>query len=1064
MTSVIIDSSNSFITYGISGEPWTNFELSGNIALTTNDLNNANDLYKGFDGIFDFCGNTITITQLSGPGQNLNKALFMDLSGGTLKNLNLVLNDITFDASFYGGVLVGGDSSGNYSYGDISNVYVEANNVIIEPAGYINSPRSLTLPPNFAKSCNSDINITGIDISGTGVNKFFNTSYTNSYGLLMNTGFEEYSGTASISDVVNRLNFNAASGSIFGELFGKSLAVEGEILVSNCANYGDISGFSSSGLFGQSAGQYNAGHIMVENCVNHGVVRDANTGIIYKLAHDHADGGTFDVSGCINYGDIFGDSGIVGANANISSSGNFNVLNCENHGYVKGNNYSTGIIGSASNVESVNGSVVVSHCINYGDISGTYCSGIIGGQLNSSSDGTSTILIEYCDNSGSIRGEFSSGIVGPFANDGSRGGITIDTCQNTGIISGPYCSGIVGSFANYNALNGGTILVRYCINNGNVNRDTAVGIVGSVANYSSSGFLYIFQSINYGSLTKSFYEAGVKSFNTDMFPFFHDVSYYTASSGIVGIGCGSNQTSSGNTLIEECENHGSFEAPYTAGIVSFALGYESAGTIDISGCVNYAELKYTGCSGISCGLVGINNTGTITFNQCNNHGDISGVTDIVFTETYNQISTGCLIHSIGYVNDETGEESCGDINIMNCNNDNSCRNVEDVTVGGIIGQIFLPRTKQLNIDVSNCVNNFNDIDVSSNTCLTGGICVEIVDNYNGEGNLNNIISIHNCLLQPLSQTIGNIIDSKIFFSFASQGLNDHDTPCTINIYDNQINCSGLLTSTCFVSAMNFTENVDLYMKNKSINIFNNAVQINVIDNDVVASMFLSVKAFEDCNIDICGNEITIESIIGNVSNVSGILSEDVEYIVNSDILIRNNTITINDIDTLASNIAGLIRVNTIPGQIPITPRGTFFNCSGFNLTITDNDVISNTITVLNDFTKGNAALIGTNTDINPTGSSYVGPTGQLVINGNTINGVEESSDYYVQPNFRPYIFVVSEYPGSNYWFGKIKNQHEFKTDDSTLRQIFKRAIKAINEQTRFEIYPFYHIKVKGKAM
>uniref|UniRef100_A0A6C0BWX5 Uncharacterized protein n=1 Tax=viral metagenome TaxID=1070528 RepID=A0A6C0BWX5_9ZZZZ len=42
--------------------------------------------------------------------------------------------------------------------------------------------------------------------------------------------------------------------------------------------------------------------------------------------------------------------------------------------------------------------------------------------------------------------------------------------------------------------------------------------------------------------------------------------------------------------------------------------------------------------------------------------------------------------------------------------------------------------------------------------------------------------------------------------------------------------------------------------------------------------------------------------------------------------------------------------------------------------------------------------------------------------------------------------------------------NEYENAESTLIQIFRRAIKAINEQRHFEIYPFYHLKVKSNRM
>jgi hypothetical protein len=112
----------------------------------------------------------------------------------------------------------------------------------------------------------------------------------------------------------------------------------------------------------------------------------------------------------------------------------------------------------------------------------------------------------------------------------------------------------------------------------------------------------------------------------------------------------------------------------------------------------------------------------------------------------------------------------------------------------------------------------------------------------------------------------------------------------------------------------------------------------------------------------------------------------------------------------------------------------------------------------------------------------IGPTGTLTITGNVLSNefnsitpsLENISDYYFPKEFRPYIFkLLPEFPGSNYWFGpgvpvtdlidEIEpiRQIGSESNDAILRSIFNRAIKAINEQKQFEIYPFYHIKLKG---
>ena len=1428
---VVVDNS-TFISYGIGiYTTWANVELSGNVVLTTDQVNAATNLYKGFDATFDFCGNRITINQTTGSGQDLTKSLFMDLSGGKLKNLNLTINDVKFGSTFKGGVLVGGDSTNTISYGDISNVNVEANNVIIIPSGaaQLYHNRSLILSPSFASTHTENINITGIDISGTNVGNdpSITINDTYSYGLLFNYAFHSYGGSATINNVTNKLIIKSPYGSVFGKTFGTLFS--GPITVSDCINYGDISGNNSAGLFGDSAGESSTGHITITNCKNYGAIRsNESNGIVGEYAHRYGSG-TFDIFNSNNYGNIYGDysngilgnsagsnrttsssaiieiqncdnsgiifgqncGGIIGGGANTSSigkikvltcnnygdisnnfssgivsslcghiqgpSGEINVRDCDNRGNIYGNNCS-GIVGYQANLDA-SGTIDISNCNNYGNINGTYSAGIVGYQAGYKQKSIGKVTIRSCDNSGIIIGESSAGIVGYFANNQadasgklnvfdcnnyrdisgsssagivgyslnqdssgvvdisncnnygninnlnsagivgyeagyrqkSTGIITIRSCDNSGIIFGENSAGIVGSQANREALVSGTlnvfdcnnyrdisgsssagivgyslnqdssgvvdisncnnygninsfdsagivgndagygqksvgiITIRSCDNSGiifgensagivgnqanrgaavsgtlnvfdcnnyrdisglsssgivgiqlnygssgvvdisncknycNINNINSAGIVGNSAgfgqnsagiitirgcdnsgnmlmNYSSgivaiqantdsngkiiiqncdnrgniygnncsgiigtgvnsgssilckttilecdnyaniygpsstgilgdsanagsNGELFVSHCVNYGGLFGK--DSNFNNFNKGEYPYFNDTSYYAASSGIVGPSCGKGMAPGGNILIENCDNSGSFNAPYTSGITSFGLGIDSSGTIDISGCTNYTKLKYTGCAGISAGLIGINNRGTITFNNCANYGDISGV-------DLNKIETGCLIHSIGYTYSATKQTS-GEINIINCINDNSCYNEEEVNVGGIIGIIYLSATKQINIDISNCENTINNVIVPSN-CYICGICFTIADGYVGS-TANNTISIHNCVANPLTSAVGgNVIDCKILFTLDSESFGK--TPYTLNIYDNTINCGYIITSTFYISILRFIDNaVQRVLLNKNINIYKNNITVDDISSALIASMILSVKGLENCAIDICNNNVVINSMTGSSLSVCGILSESVEYLKNVDMLIRNNTIEINNISsTTATNVAGLIRVTTTTTSVFEFP-GTFSNCDNFNLTITGNNIISNTLDALIDSGKGNAGLIGTNTDVDPSGSTYRGPIGTLILGNNAINNIvydDDDTNNYFQPDFRPYIYVLDEYPGSNYWFNdgivNVPLQIEIETDDAALRQIFKRAIKAINEQTQFEIYPFYQIKVKAKRI
>ena len=967
------------------------------------------------------------------------------------------------------------DISGCINYGDISNN--DSAGIVGPSAGKSQTASGEVI----IRGCNNNGHIYGINCGGivgynanesavgkttiTGCINYGDISSDDSAGIVGPSAGKLQTETGEViihgcdnSGVIYTVNCSGIVG------YNANESASGKIDISGCTNYGDISNNDSAGIVGFLAGykQKKDGIITIHGCDNSGIIIGTESaGIVGKNANQEAAStGTLNIFNCNNYSDISGlsSAGIVGTSLNQDSSGVVDISNCKNYGNILAAS-SAGIVGyQAGYKQNSTGIITIRGCDNSGIIIGTESAGIVGKNANYQADASGTVNVFNCNNYRDISGSSSAGIVGNYLNIDSSGTVDISNCKNYGNINNDFSAGIVGNFAGSAQYKDGIITISECDNYANIYGPSSTGILGDSANAGSSGEVVVSHCVNYGGLFGK--DTNFNIFYTDEYPYFNDFTYYAASSGIVGPSCGKGMAPAGNILIENCDNSGSFNAPYTSGITSFGLGIDSSGTIDISGCTNYAKLQYTGCAGISAGLIGINNTGTITFNNCANYGDISGV-------GLNKIETGCLIHSIGYVN-SSGDETSGEINIINCVNDNSWYN-EELYVGGIIGTIYLSATKQINIDISNCENTINNVNVPSNCCI-GGICFGIADGYVGS-TANNTISIHNCIANPLTQAAGdNNFDCKILFTLASPSF--CNTPCTLNIYENTIDCGDIITSTFYISILCFIDNTAMIgLLNKNINIYANDITVNDISNAPAASMILAVKALENCAIDICNNTVSINSITGNSLSVSGILSEGVEYLKNVDMLIRNNTIEINNIDPSTTNVAGLIRVTTTNTSFFDTFIGTFSNCDNFNLTITGNEISSNTLDVLIDGTKGNAGLIGTNTDIDPTGSTYRGPTGTLILADNAINSNvygDDYTDYYFQPNFRPYIYVVAEYPESNYWFNdrpvNVPRQIGSNTDDTALRQIFKRAIKAINEQTQFEIYPFYQIKVKAKKM
>jgi hypothetical protein len=269
--------------------------------------------------------------------------------------------------------------------------------------------------------------------------------------------------------------------------------------------------------------------------------------------------------------------------------------------------------------------------------------------------------------------------------------------------------------------------------------------------------------------------------------------------------------------------------------------------------------------------------------------------------------------------------------------------------------------------------------------------------------------------------------------------------------------------------------------NKTLYIYENNVNVGTINNLIFnnfSSSFVGLTNLTSCYAYVENNNVAIGSLT-NSHNFSGILANYTRDLSDVDIVISENNITIDNIDTFSSNISGIVGIDTIIDGSGIF--ASFKNGTDLTLTISDNTITSNTPESLSDELRGNGAIFSLNPGADHT--SYVGPTGQLTVTGNILSDnffdLEKTylSDYYFPPEFRPFIYKLqSEFPGSNYWFGPgeptiellgtVNTGHVIgsESNDATLRSIFRRAITAINEQTRFEIYPFYHIKVKANKM
>lgn len=187
------------------------------------------------------------------------------------------------------------------------------------------------------------------------------------------------------------------------------------------------------------------------------------------------------VSECENYGNISGEfsSGIIiGRNLDIDNTNSVKAIKCKNYGFISGNNSSgifitfkgdnfAGIAIDCSNdgeIISANAGGIVSqdsivnviNCVNTGLISGIGAGGIYGAGCGES------VIIENSTNNGAITGANSGGIFGSWCSG------TAKDCINAGSVLGISTGGIFGEFSNGTSINSVNNALLIAVNSRNV--------------------------------------------------------------------------------------------------------------------------------------------------------------------------------------------------------------------------------------------------------------------------------------------------------------------------------------------------------------------------------------------------------------------------------------------------------------------------------------------------------------------------------------------------------------------------------------------------------------------
>jgi hypothetical protein len=108
-------------------------------------------------------------------------------------------------------------------------------------------------------------------------------------------------------------------------------------LIENCVNYSTFKGIKNISVF---HAQWTPTNSVIRNCINYGNV----SGNMYVAGISCAVEGNLRIENCKNYGDIIAETDQCAGIASANLGGERYIKKCENYGYIKGRNYPAGIL------------------------------------------------------------------------------------------------------------------------------------------------------------------------------------------------------------------------------------------------------------------------------------------------------------------------------------------------------------------------------------------------------------------------------------------------------------------------------------------------------------------------------------------------------------------------------------------------------------------------------------------------------------------------------------------------------------------------------------------------
>ena len=225
------------------------YRLTADTTLLVSALNLLNDNsnnFTNFSETFDGCGNTLTLD--GGAGTDLNKSLFMDLSGGTIKNFTFDITNCGSDNAIGDGFITGKTVTTFKDYGNFYDINIINNNSTTKPGGA--GGGGYMIGQYFGYQCDS---LHTIDICGCSFNGDDITSLAGG-GLCGSYFCNEAEGTIIIKNCDINANISVDNGSGFCPIQAfYDIHNDCSINITNVNFNGDISGIRAVGLFGISS-------------------------------------------------------------------------------------------------------------------------------------------------------------------------------------------------------------------------------------------------------------------------------------------------------------------------------------------------------------------------------------------------------------------------------------------------------------------------------------------------------------------------------------------------------------------------------------------------------------------------------------------------------------------------------------------------------------------------------------------------------------------------------------------------------------------------------------------